>query len=140
MQPFSLDNVAEEWRRILIPILTLPSWRYEDERTVFLHFKVKLKEMARFHRYLSENHMGQGGHSRTFSNEEPLELHPEVWFQLVTTLSKAELDEAVRISQAGRKLPAFVAFIGNIVAIREGRPLQPMPQFEYQYYPEYKEQ
>lgn len=134
MQPFSIDNVAEEWRRILIPILTLPSWRYEDERTVFLHFKVKLKEMARFHRYLSENHMAQGGQSRTFSNEEPLELHPEVWFQLLTTLSKAELDEAVCISQADRKLPAFVAFIGNIVAIREGRPLQPMPQFEYQYY------
>lgn len=128
---FSIDNVSPQWRRFLIPCLTLPNLKYEDERVIFQNLKVRLSEISRFNTYLEEHGWSTGGQSRAYSYEDPLELHPEVIFGLLMHLRESEFNDAVLISRADKNHPHYVALLRNILAARDGRPIKSLSGFVY---------
>ena len=129
-----LSLLPHPYQEMVRPCLTVPSLKYDYQRTIFQHFKCYLKEIPVFNSKLKEIGFCTGGVNRMYAWEDPLRFHPHVWFELLMGMSKDELEKAALISNAVHTHPQFLTFVRNILAIRDGSPIQEMPPFYYEFY------
>ena len=125
-----LQQVPASLRDYVLPSLTLPELDYADEKQIFRHFQAYLKGIPVFNRILQVIGFATGGQSHAHSYDKPLRFNAEICFELLMQTSLEELDEAAQISGAGKKNPLYLTFLRNILAIRDGKPNQPVPSFK----------
>ncbi|MGN1208966.1 MAG: hypothetical protein ACI4SV_01585, partial [Duodenibacillus sp.] len=122
--------LPEIFRPILLACMTLPELTYEDLSTIFRRHKLLLKDIPTFNECVRRSRMGRGGQFDRYGYGAELTFTNTVRQRVLETTDRDAFLKAAEISGAKAKNPHYVALQANILAARDGRPLDPMPAFE----------